>query len=237
MLNIYNDNTPVTLTEEQKEELKKILTNIRELNSFAFMLLQGVNETPQRILTRNDVHTIMSLNASYHSDLGKLLNYSDIIVQEEEQRHKEIREANLEIRALKEELGGKQTPASLQAGLMNVENKIRTWYTREGFHYMADEHFSAYGIYGKLTDELTANVHEWDVWPKNAQPDFAQKGKRLHLLDTDNNRKKMETLIATALPGGMVQGYESHINIDDKTSPEYTLDTLVFIPYEATSSI
>lgn len=226
-LSFYQDNTPVILTEEERAEARKTLIQMHDLVQFGLMLI-GTKEQPTDI-DRNAVHSLMGLNSSYHASLAKILKYEDILVQEQEMKHKEIREANLRIRELEEELGKKVSGEAISCALKEAGKKFRNWYKKAGFQYVADIRVNEYGILsGRITSELN----------ENAPAEFVCKDATIckdatkEMEDTDNNRALLTHIFCQAFPGSSVVKFESRRNFRDKEDTSFILEADVKIPVE-----
>lgn len=221
MLHIFNDHSPVQLTPEEREKATKCIGDMLSALCYGKMLLKD----EERIITRQDVSTVLGLNASYHQQLAELFHYEDVLVEQERLRYQEIREANLRIRALEEELGGKQSAQSLSAGLRTVQNTFRAWYKGEGLFYVTNVTCGQYGMSGEITEDIAENKCDWEVTKKNY-------GNKQAILDTDKNREKMAQIVTGAFPNAQVKGYTAIINVYDNDDHDYFLRTQIFIPYE-----
>lgn len=219
MLHIYNNKTPVNLSDKDRDAVQNCLQKMHEVLSYANMLFKDKEKT----IVRNDVATILGLHSSYHKELANLLQYQDVLAEEEELKRQEIREANMKIQALQRELGGKQSSEGITAGLRQLDAAFRSWYKKEGFSYAADSHFSAYCLITQLTEALICDKPGWDT--------SLQDKTHWMLLDTDHNRECLTTLLQHNFPNIRICSFESRRNIYNKQKEEYLLRTTVSIPF------
>lgn len=95
-LKAFKDESPLLLSGKEKENvIKKINEEISCLLFFRDLI-----QEEKAVVT--NVWTCLGLNESYHSDLSKMVGYNSILAKEKEERHKEIRDKNEEIRKLTE---------------------------------------------------------------------------------------------------------------------------------------
>lgn len=81
MLEIYNNRTPLDLSDENKAKIQRIIK--KTIDSLAFMS-QRISDGADM----NDVHTHMSLLEYSVQDLTPLTHYDSVVAEEVERRHK-----------------------------------------------------------------------------------------------------------------------------------------------------
>lgn len=189
-----------------------------------------------------NVWTCLGLNESYHSDLSRMVGYDSILAKEKEERHKEIREKNEEIRKLTEQRGKEVTPEAIQGALRRYEDIFRAWYDNEGFRYASISDLSAYGMTVELTPEMNFRDSEkYDdeiykkIWTEdsgteekiNDEWDIYKSQFHAELLDTENNKKRITELFLRCFPNARIYKFSGWRN-DYKV---FSLRTEIHITY------
>lgn len=208
-LEVFQDESPLLLSGKEKEEaIKKINEEISCLLFFRDLI-----QEEEAVVT--NVWTCLGLNESYHSDLSRMVGYDSILAKEKEERHKEIREKNEEIRKLTEQRGKEVTPEAIQGALRRYEDIFRAWYDNEGFRYASISNLSAYGMTAELTSEMNFRDSEkYDsdiykkIWTENSGTeekiddgwDIYKSQFHAELLDTENNKKRINELFLRCFP-------------------------------------
>lgn len=100
----YADETPVTVTDEQKAKLNKYAN---ELKQHVGMLLHLIKEDHLQVGTRDSIMSIIDHNTQ---DLYALFDYSTYLKQQQEKTTAEIRAVNLETSSFADNLGRKCQP-------------------------------------------------------------------------------------------------------------------------------
>lgn len=237
-LKIYNDKTPVVLEQSIRQDVTKKISELYHLLGF---LNQNIKDDT---LDNNVVDTTMSLYETYYRDLAKMLNYDTILQKEHEERFAEIRQKNKKIDDLTSKLGEKVSPDAVTGAIRLYNDIFSAWYENEGFHY-ARVTENAYGLNIELCDEMDYNQDDTiedkrdeinsHIWSKNKNAmqkkesgwDIDEDKYHASILDTDNNRQRMQSLILSDFPKARVNGFQSRRN-DNKL---FSLRTNLFIPY------
>lgn len=240
-MKMYNDCTPLNLTNE---EIGKVLKSINEsVSNLMFFrdLIQSDSMDGQ--ITKNDVWTHLGLNESYHAELSKQVGYDSILATERDNRHKEIRQKNQEIKRLIEQRGKEVTPEAVAGALRRYRDILDAWYENEGFRYASIEKTTIYGITAELTSEMEIKKDppsknseiKKTLWTKDTGTiqkiengwDI-QSGRYIaELLDTNNNKENITNLIRNAFPKSRILSFQSRIN--DHSS--FSLRTTFNVPY------
>lgn len=208
-LEVFQDESPLLLSGKEKEEvIKKINEEISCLLFFRDLI-----QEEKAVVT--NVWTCLGLNESYHLDLSRMVGYDSILAKEKEERHKKIREKNEEIRKLTEQRGKEVTPEAIQGALRRYEDIFRAWYDNEGFRYASISNLSAYGMTAELTSEMNFRDSEkYDdeiykkIWTENSGTeekiddgwDIYKSQFHAELLDTENNKKRINELLLRCFP-------------------------------------
>lgn len=208
-LKIFQDESPLVLNDKEKENV------IKKINEEASCLLFFRDLIKEEKAVMTSVHTCLGLNESYHSELSKMVGYDSILAKEKEERCKEIKEKNEEIRKLTEQRGKEVTPEAIQGALKRYEDIFRAWYDNEGFRYASISNLSAYGMSAELTADMDFSDSErYDneiykkIWTENkgteekiaAGWDIYKSQFHGELLDTDNNKKRINELLLKYFP-------------------------------------
>lgn len=209
-LKVFSDETPLSLSKEDKE---KVIKKINESLS-CLLFFKDLIEEEKAVVT--NVWTCLGLNESYHADLSKMVGYDSILAKEKDERHKEIRKKNEEIRKLTDQRGKEITPEAIEGALRRYEYILRAWYENEGFNYGSISNLSAYGISIELTSEMNFREdthHENNeickkIWSDEISTEAKiESGWDIHkaqfhaeLLDTENNKKRIQALLLHCFP-------------------------------------
>lgn len=208
-LRVFQDESPLLLSGKEKESvIKKINEEISCL-----LFFRDLVQEEKAVVT--NVWTCLGLNESYHSELSKMVGYESILTKEKEERHKEIREKNENIRKLTEQRGKEVTPEAIQGALRRYEDIFRAWYGNEGFRYASISTLSAYGITAELTPEMNFRDSERcnnEIYKKIGTGNSGTEDKiadgwdiyksqfHAELLDTENNKKRINELLLRCFP-------------------------------------
>lgn len=233
---ILHDTTPAFTDKDSKEKALKAVNDL--LSSLSFFR-QLIPADPQR----SEVCTHLSLLEHGLADLSAATGYNGMVAQEQEQRHAEIRAANLKIRELTEQMGQTMTGEAISAGLRRYENLLRAWYETAGFRYAsidfnewnmridmgheinnqhADEpHLADKAAYAAAIRSNTIPLITSDIgW------DLAVDRYHSCPLDTDNNRRKIIELYAASFPGAIVTEFRTI-----RDGNKYLLTHKAIVPY------
>lgn len=220
-LPVYNNPKPIPSTPEQIKEARKLVTEMIDNLDF---LRTRLSDRP----TYNDVHTQLGLLEYQLTDLGKLTDYTSVLIEEKASRNKQLREANQTIHALEQKLGTGITPQGISNKLQEYESLLHTFAKALGIDYLRIERFTSFGILCEITPECYETVYEnqisrkehlaWMV--KHVQPiassntayDIQRDTYHCELLDTDNNRNRLTRQILETLPNTTIYGFESRKN-------------------------
>lgn len=213
------NHTPVDISADDLKSAQKIIVEtISQLQFFQ-------HELKQPPVTVSTLSTHLGLLEYAVSDLCNHLHYKDsVLAKEIENRHKEIREANIRIHELTEQLGAGITADALNGALRRFEHILIAWYEAVGWEYGATK-FYAHGIEIELSAELSHSESEphlsdrtdlynaiqaFQYGLRNMNPDLSTEGKyHTYLLDTDKNRDIVDQLLVLYLPGAHISGFHS----------------------------
>lgn len=229
--------TVLKLTKDQKK--KAMDTVDKTLHQLSFLRTLIDNET----LRTSDIQTHLGLMHYAFNDLNEMLDGGMFLNKQLEQTRADLRQANRTIHELQMLSGEKVTATSLCAALRRYDQLFIAWYILTGFHYASVEIYQS-GLRADFSDEIDLNDDErisplcnkdlgrkamaFTPYVFDDSWDLSDDTYHKNLLDTDRNRKKFISLIETALPGSIINGFSSH---NDRG--QYLMRPNAFIPYEA----
>ena len=235
-LNTITDNTPLNLTEKEKQE---ILNIVQQIDIALSLPVQRIADGVQN----NDVSTCLGRIERRLADLSKATGYEGILKAEVEKRHAEVRKLNYRIRELKEQRGKEINAAAATAALQRYKIVFRTWYEACGLRY-ANIEYGICGFRAKFSSRLR-RVREKNLWntrngemfarfvkmtpflPELEDYDVIKDANLCELADTDKNRQNLIRLFTEAFPNVTIYGFEVRKN--DYGS--FFLGIDVYIPY------
>lgn len=138
----YNleDQDPIALQPDQVDAVKKAVRKLQEHLAMITWHLDHEGITPG--IAKLSLGVVEYDLAA----LGKLLGVDTQADERIEERHAEIRKANLRIHALEEMIGREQTPESIQPALQVLVKQINAWWDLEGFGLVSDVSFGEYAL-------------------------------------------------------------------------------------------
>lgn len=233
----HNDATPVILTDEQKRKFKETISKtIAQLSFFAELM---------DTMDVSTVDTHMHLLEYAVKDLSDLTDYQSIVAQEVEQRHKELQQANQRIYELTNQLGHGITADAVCGALRRYENILRAWYEAAGWRYGSVQ-CNRNGFNVDMTDELEpltktkarfSSIDDmYQLFKRNLpqlqnipgiQITNAPGSRRIHLLDTEENKQLIQNLVCGTFPDAIVQGFSSRNDCD-----RFYMQSQLYIPYK-----
>lgn len=152
-LPVYNNPKPIPSTQEQIKEARKLVTEMIDNLDF---LRTRLSDRP----TYNDIHTQLGLLEYQLPDLGKLTDYTSVLIEEKASRNKQLREANQTIHALEQKLGTGITPQGISSKLQEYESLLHAFTEALGIEYLRTERFTSFGILCEITPECYETVYE-----------------------------------------------------------------------------
>jgi hypothetical protein len=127
------------LNDDQKALLLKSTKDLHFVNG---QLHEWVKKDT---LTEGMSTTLPSLIEGHFTDIAKLLSYESHLTKEKEKRHKEIRNANMRIRELEQQLASTKPVDGLKEQLKYLVDIVRSWWNEEGFNFVTEERFMPSG--------------------------------------------------------------------------------------------
>lgn len=220
MLEIYNNRTPLDLSDENKTKIQRIIK--KTIDSLAFMS-QRISDGADM----NDVHTHMSLLEYAVNDLTPLTHYDSVLAEEVERRHKKIRELNQRVHKLEEKMGKEVTADAVSAAIRRYEDVFRAWYQAAGIRY-AKIDYTSYSLKIEICsneldndrkDRLTTDEElckklagELPFIAKSPDWDVVHDHYTSELLDTDRNRENITNLLKKYFPNVRIFSFNSYRN-------------------------
>lgn len=89
-------------------------------------------------LTGEMKKSLLSLMEGSFTDVAKLLDYDSVLVEEEDERYKEIRRLNLRNQELEKMVGDKNPVVGLLQTNQRVEKEVKKWWKGEGFNHVTE---------------------------------------------------------------------------------------------------
>lgn len=219
MLEIYNNRTPLDLSDENKAKIQQIIK--KTIDSLAFMS-QRISDGADM----NDVHTHMSLLEYAVNDLTPLTHYDSVLAEEVESRHKKIRKLNQRVHELETHRGREVTADAVSAAIRRYEDVFRAWYQAAGIRY-AKIDYTSYSLKIEICNELdndqkdrlTTNKElckklagELPFIAESPDWDVVHDHYTSELLDTDKNRKNITNLLKKYFPNVRIFSFNSYRN-------------------------
>lgn len=203
------DKTPLNWSSEEKSKISKKLGEIYHVLSF---FNEVAIKTDGEV---GDVEAALCCAEGYFKELSELTGYDGLLKKEMEERHAEIRAKNFEIRELKDQLGKTDITGEVFGNIIRrMEDGIRRWGKRESFHFSTDYNFGPHAISFTLCcgelDKPDDNPHVHTPEMKIAEGwDIAKDRYHDELLDTPNNRARLEAILTRDFKNARVFKYES----------------------------
>jgi len=176
-------------------------------------------------LTREMARSVLNVSESDMAALGALLGVDTESAARIEQRHGDIRRANLRVHELEKLLGQAQPIEAIQPALQTLTRQVYAWWTLEGFGHVSDMSFGEYAA------KVTFSCGFMGCKPKLIVPEGSTRKERLALwlaelqargfvlMDDDGDkgvkdcpesRNALRALFAQRLPGARISQFVSH---------------------------
>lgn len=174
-------------------------------------------------LTEEMRGTLLGLCEFSLVDVCKVLGYKADLAAELEQRHGEIRAANIRIRELEQQLGSSRSTDGLKELVQRLRENVCRWWKQDGFGQVHDFSLGGYGAckvelscmlfgpddrHGDTPVTARQRYAEWlaalpyDLYqdPREHEPD---------LLDTPRNRTLLVELITSRFPSARITAWRN----------------------------
>lgn len=140
---IPEERVPLELTPEAAKCIKGAVKEAQmALGTLVYFLEHADGPALTRALSRD----ALNLTESQVAKLGEWLGVDTEAAQRIEERHGEIRAANLRIRELEKELGQSMSPVAIQPALKALCERLNSWWEREGFGLVSSIQFGEYNV-------------------------------------------------------------------------------------------
>lgn len=223
--------------EEQKElvalnEDDKAIA-LKGLEDLYFLAKQMHEWLSTDKLTEEAKGMCISLSESYISDVAKATNYESDLAKERERRSADLRNANLRIRELKQQMAEMKPIDGLKEQLHSLTNTIKDWWRELGFNYISEMTFTDYGgLNVKFAFSLTRRSRMFSRKPVSDKKEAVDKiqqlcdkgfvlmkeGNELQLADNDTNKKLLINLLEERFPSIQIERIETSFGKDNQES-------------------
>lgn len=143
---IPEERVPMDLTPQQVAKIKNTTKKVMQDLSSLTWFLERAEEGESEGLTRETARNVMSVTESKLADLGRLLGVDTEAAQRIEERHADIRRANLRIQELEGLLAQQMPPEALRPALYAMGEKLKGWWDLEGFGNVRDMNFGTHSL-------------------------------------------------------------------------------------------
>lgn len=210
------------LTKSQKET---IIDNLRKGRFASGSLEQKILDDK---LEEDSTNTLLSVMEFYLKDVHSEMRYDSLLVKEHEARYAALRQANLRIQELEEQLASKNPIDGFKEQFNLISSTINEWWRADGFAYCPDVRVIHYGtievVFGfqlSMRSSMFSKDKEADrednkrhlAKLKSTGFEFAVTSPyplyHKDLLDTENNRNLLTTLITNRFPSAEIKGFKS----------------------------
>lgn len=199
------------------------LKALKDLNFATQQLYQWLKEGS---LSKDMSQKLPSLIEIHFSTIAEKLDYASYLAEEKEKRYVEIRNANIRIQELEEQLGSAKPLDGLQEQLKFLHDQVNAWWSDKGFNHISEYQFSPYGGYHLQfhfmlesrrysflsdtpeTDRIETKQHVENLRQMGFEFLSDKNGKN-QVLDTDNNRKLLLKFLKDRFPSLKIHGFKN----------------------------
>jgi hypothetical protein len=171
-------------------------------------------------------HNTLAISRAELSQLEKFLGAKEDLEQEEELRNNLLRQANIEIRRLQEEMGKGVTIEAIGNKLYQLDQTIYNWWQNLGFSF-SQSNLKSYSngtsFLVDFTCSIDRHIHSMESKPVTAKTRLDAKhetlkndleiiyhGREPYVLDTPENRKWFVDKFKERFPNCRIYKWESH---------------------------
>lgn len=213
-------NEHLELTADQSAVLQQKLSDIMlGLGTMAGLLKRGES------VPRDLAQSALSLSDYRLAEIGKLVGVDTLSAEKIEERHAEMRKANMRIRELEAQIGASHSPAMAKMSLGVLSQRLMHWWNLEGFGHISEESYNRYGATIKFSCSLFGNFRMIDsdtpisdkerkqMWLQSLRDrgfELHQEGREIDLIDNDNNRRVLLELFAARMPSSLILSFSNH---------------------------
>jgi hypothetical protein len=167
------DKEPLPFTKDQQADIRATVQKIQQnLQMIPFFF---DNEG----LSREMASGVLNLAETDLATLGKLMGVATESAERIEQRHGDIRRANLRVHELEGLLGQAQPIEAIQPALRTLTRQLYDWWKLEGFGHISDVTFGEYNA------KVSFSCQFLGCRPQVAAPEGATRKERMALWLTD----------------------------------------------------
>jgi len=205
----------LALTEDQQAVAQKKIRDLHGATGTIFSLLKDGRPVDAELAT--NCVKVAEFNLS---DLCKALGIETFSAAEREKRYADLRAANIKIRDLEAQLGATLSPEATQHAIKNIAERLNTWWKQEGFGYVHELNFGAYGVcHGEFSLSLRGNSllfgsdtpitdkktkAEWLDSLRERGFELVKDDREWAMRDCDVNRQALLDLVTMRLPSAKV---------------------------------
>ncbi|KXY15195.1 hypothetical protein [Bacillus cereus] len=175
-------------------------------------------------LTEEMKGILISLSESHISDVAKATNYDSNLAKERAERHADIRNANIRIRELEQQMAEMKPIDGLKEQLAGLTRKVDEWWDELGFNYISEMSFSKWGgldiKFGFQLGRLSRSFSSTPVSDKEEDEDkiqqlrnkgfiFTEEDREAHLADNDINKQLLVQILEERFPSIQITGMET----------------------------
>ncbi|WP_131753555.1 hypothetical protein [Burkholderia vietnamiensis] len=210
----------LTLSADQQAVARKKISDMHHAVATILSVLKESAEIDAE-LTTNCVK-VAEFNLA---DLCKALGVETFSAKEREERYADLRAANMRIHVLETQLGSTVAPEAVQHALKNISERLNRWWRNDGFGYVHDLEFGAYGVcHGKFSCSLRSafsildsdtpvsdkkNRASWIESVRERGFQLVQDDREWAIADCDVNRAALIDLITKNIPSAKVFKFEN----------------------------
>lgn len=249
---IAEERAPLPLTAEQVATVKRLTKEAQQGLATLPWFLDQAAEGKAEGLTREHARNVMNVVETQLRGLGQLLGVDTEAAQRIEERHADIRRANLEVRRLKALLAKQAPPEAIQPALYQLSKQLYRWWQLEGFGHVSEVSFGEHSMNAKFScqfigckpqvegGEHLSRSERKALWLADLQRrgfvllDDDGKGVR----DCEQSREALRNLFALRLPGAKIHQFVSREGRDGSKLVDvhlylYNLEHIVALPVPA----
>lgn len=217
---IAEERVPLPLTPEQVATVKRLTKDAQQVLATLPWFLDQANAEG---LTREHARNVMNVVETQLRDLGQLLGVDTEAAQRIEERHADIRRANLEVRRLEQLLAQQMPTEAIQPALYQLGKQLYRWWQLEGFGHVSEISFGEHSLNAKFScqfigckptvegGEALSPAERKAQWLANLERrgfvlmDDDGKG----VSDCSQSREALRNLFALRLPGAKIHQFVS----------------------------
>ena len=206
------------------DQLTVTLRELRDLQLAAHHLAELLES---ETLTAEHAKTVLYLSEHRIADVGKRLGVETQSQRDIEERHADLRAANMRVRALERQLGDAAGPEAARMALAALSERLTHWWRKAGLGHVSELRFTRYGhcevklscmLFGdfRLTHSETpvsdkGRRKSWEDELREAGFVLVDTGDRdLAVKDCDSSREALWAMIQSALPSAELVDTHSH---------------------------